>query len=58
MVPPPKKGIYAIRGTTVSCKSSKQTCIAKSVIKSEIIVLDKAGEEAGWPWNFLEDIPS
>jgi hypothetical protein len=58
MVPPLKKSIYAIRGATVSCKSSKQTCVAKSAIKYEIIVLDKAGEETGWPWNFLEDISS
>jgi hypothetical protein len=55
---PVKKSIYAIKGATVSCKSSKQTCVAKSAIKYEIIVLDKAGEEAGWPWNFLEDISS
>ncbi|KAF3645400.1 putative tyrosyl-DNA phosphodiesterase 2-like [Capsicum annuum] len=41
----------------VSWKSSKQTCIAYSIMKSEFIALDKAGEEAEWIQNFLEDIP-
>ncbi|PHT40000.1 hypothetical protein CQW23_18854 [Capsicum baccatum] len=40
----------------VSWKSSKQTCIARSTIESEFIALDKAGEEAEWLRNFLEDI--
>ena len=26
-------------------------------MESEFIALDKAGEEAEWLWNFLEDIP-
>ncbi|PHT37062.1 putative plastid-lipid-associated protein 13, chloroplastic [Capsicum baccatum] len=41
----------------VSWKSSKQTCIARSTMESEFIALDKAGEEAEWLRNFLEDIP-
>ncbi|KAF3660861.1 hypothetical protein FXO37_13199 [Capsicum annuum] len=41
----------------VSWKSSQKTCIALSTMKSEFIALDKAGEEAEWLWNFLEDIP-
>ncbi|KAF3675068.1 hypothetical protein FXO38_04914 [Capsicum annuum] len=34
-----------------------QTCIARSTMESEFITLDKAGEEAEWLQNFLEDIP-
>ncbi|KAF3679208.1 hypothetical protein FXO37_03985 [Capsicum annuum] len=30
-------------------------CIAPSTRKSEFIALDKAGKEAEWLWNFLED---
>ncbi|KAL0349572.1 UNVERIFIED_CONTAM: Retrovirus-related Pol polyprotein from transposon TNT 1-94 [Sesamum radiatum] len=37
-------------------KSSKQTCIVRSTMESEFIALDKAGEEAEWLRNFLEDI--
>ncbi|KAL0288543.1 UNVERIFIED_CONTAM: Retrovirus-related Pol polyprotein from transposon TNT 1-94 [Sesamum calycinum] len=44
-------------GGAVSWKSSKQTCIARSTMESEFIALDKAGEEAEWLRNFLEDIP-
>ncbi|KAF3648173.1 hypothetical protein FXO38_18296 [Capsicum annuum] len=33
------------------------TCIARSTMESEFIALDKAGEEAEWLQNFLEDIP-
>jgi hypothetical protein len=42
----------------ISWKSSKQTCIARSTMESEFIALDKAGEEAEWLRNFLEDIPN
>ena len=41
----------------VSWKSSKQTVIVRSTMKSEFIALDKCGEEAGWLRHFLEDIP-
>ncbi|KAK6122523.1 hypothetical protein DH2020_043728 [Rehmannia glutinosa] len=49
--------IFTIGGGAVSWKSSKQTCIARSTMESEFIALDKAGEEAEWLRNFLEDIP-
>ncbi|KAK4383165.1 Retrovirus-related Pol polyprotein from transposon TNT 1-94 [Sesamum angolense] len=49
--------VFTIRGGAVSWKSSKQTCIARSTVESEFIALDKAGEEAEWLRNFLEDIP-
>ena len=41
----------------ISWKSSKQTRIARSIMESEFIALDKADEEAEWLRNFLEDIP-
>ena len=55
--------VFILGGGAVSWKSSKQTCIARSTIESEfialdkVIALDKAGEEAEWIRNFLEDIP-
>ena len=49
--------IFTIGGAAVSWRSSKQTCIARSTMESEFIALDKAGEEAEWLREFLEDIP-
>ena len=49
--------VFILGGGTVSWKSSKQTCIARSTMEAEFIALDKAGEEAEWLRNFLEDIP-
>ncbi|XP_070018941.1 secreted RxLR effector protein 161-like [Nicotiana sylvestris] len=48
--------VFAIGGGAMSWKSSKQTCISCSTMDSEFIALDKAGEEAEWLRNFLEDI--
>ncbi|PHU02785.1 hypothetical protein BC332_28036 [Capsicum chinense] len=48
---------FTIDGGAVSLKSSKQTCIARSIMESKLITLDKAGEEAKWLQNFLEDVP-
>ena len=41
----------------VSWKSSKQTVVARSIMESEFIALDKCGKEAEWLRHFLEDIP-
>ncbi|KAK4383223.1 Retrovirus-related Pol polyprotein from transposon TNT 1-94 [Sesamum angolense] len=49
--------VFTIGGGAVSWKPSKQTCIARSTMESQFIALDKAGEEAEWLRNFLEDIP-
>ncbi|XP_070007609.1 secreted RxLR effector protein 161-like [Nicotiana sylvestris] len=49
--------VFTIGGGAVSWKLSKQTCIARFTMESEFIALDKAGEEAEWLLNFLEDIP-
>ena len=50
--------VFTLGGAAVSWKSSKQTCIVRSTMESEFIALDKAGEEAEWLRNFLEDIPN
>ena len=49
--------VFTIGGATISWKSSKQTCIAKSTMESEFIALNKVGKEAECLHNFLEDIP-
>jgi len=38
--------VFTISGATISWKSTKQTCIARSTMESEFIALDKVGEEA------------
>ena len=38
--------VFTLSEETVSWKSSKQTCIARSTMEYEFIALDKAGEEA------------
>ena len=38
--------LFTLGGGAVSWKSSKQTCIARSMMEYEFIALDKAGEEA------------
>ncbi|KAF3652248.1 putative glucan endo-1,3-beta-glucosidase A-like [Capsicum annuum] len=48
--------VFTIGRGAISWKSSKQTCITRSIMESEFISLDKAGEEAERLWNFLEDI--
>ena len=54
----PQVDTFTLGGAAVSWKSSKQTCIARSTMESEFIAIDKAGEEAEWLRNFLEDIPN
>ncbi|PHU11800.1 hypothetical protein BC332_18730 [Capsicum chinense] len=49
--------VFTIGGGATPWKSSKQTCIARSIMESEFIALDKVGEEEEWLQNFLEDIP-
>ena len=49
--------VFTLIGVAVSWKFSKQTCIARSTMESEFIALDKAGKEAEWLRQFLEDIP-
>ena len=49
--------VFTLRGVVVSWKSSKQTVIARSTMKSKFIAVDKCGEEAEWLRYFLDDIP-
>ncbi|GJS53282.1 zinc finger, CCHC-type containing protein [Tanacetum coccineum] len=49
--------VFTLRGAAISWKSSKQTVIAKSMMESEFITLDKCREEAEWLRQFVEDIP-
>ena len=49
--------VFTLASATVSWKSSKQTIITLSTMKSEFITLDKGGEEAEWLRHFIEDIP-
>ncbi|GJZ46808.1 hypothetical protein Tco_0600640 [Tanacetum coccineum] len=49
--------VFTLGGAAISWKSSKQTVIAKSMMESEFIALDKCGEEAEWLHQFVEDIP-
>ncbi|GKB12735.1 hypothetical protein Tco_0846658 [Tanacetum coccineum] len=49
--------VFTLGGTAISWKSSKQTAIAKSMMESESIALDKCREEVKWLRQFVEDIP-
>ena len=49
--------IFTLGGGAVSWKSSKQTCIARSTMESELIALEKACSEAEWLRNLLVDLP-
>jgi hypothetical protein len=48
--------VFTFCGTLVLWKSFKQTCIIRFTMKSEFIAFDKAGDEAKWIQNFLDDI--
>ena len=50
--------VFTLGGAAGSWKSSKQTCIVRSTMELEFIALDKAGKEAEWLRNFLENIPN
>ncbi|XP_021747865.1 uncharacterized protein LOC110713724 [Chenopodium quinoa] len=49
--------VFTLSGGAVSWKSGKQTCIARSTMEAEFIVLDLATQEADWLRNLLIDIP-
>jgi hypothetical protein len=49
--------VFTFGGVVVLWKSTKQTCITRSMMKLDFIALDKVREEAKWILNFLEDIP-
>ncbi|KAD4585942.1 hypothetical protein E3N88_23543 [Mikania micrantha] len=49
--------VFTLGGAAIAWKPSKQTLIARSTMESEFIALDKAGEEAEWLRQFVEDVP-
>ena len=49
--------VFTLKGAAISWKSSKQTVITRSIMKSEFITLEKCGEEVERLRHFLEDIP-
>ena len=49
--------VFTLAGVVVSWKFFKQIVIARFIMESEFIVLDKCGEEAEWLCHFLKDIP-
>ena len=49
--------VFTLGGGVVAWKSSKQTLIATSNMKSELIALESTGKEAEWLRNFLSGIP-
>ena len=49
--------IFTLGGGVVAWKSSKQTLIATSTVKSEFIALESASKEAEWLRTFLSRIP-
>ena len=44
--------IFTLGGTTISSKSSKQTCTASSTMELKFVTLDKAEKEAEWLRQF------
>ena len=48
---------FTLESAAVSLEFSKQTVIARSIMESEFIALDKSGEEVEWLNHFIEDIP-
>jgi len=52
--------MFTLRGIAISWKSSKQTCIAHSIMKSKFISLDKTREEVKWLrqfWRWSKRMP-
>ena len=49
--------VFTLGGDGISWKLSKQTCVEKSTVEFEFIVLDKTREEVEWLQNVLEVIP-
>jgi hypothetical protein len=49
--------VFTLVGGAVSWKSSKQTCIARSIMEAKLVALEKAGFEAEWLRSLLVDLP-
>lgn len=40
--------LHIFRGAAISSKSTLKTCVVKSTMKSDFIILEKAATEADW----------
>ncbi|KAL6318624.1 hypothetical protein AAG906_000702 [Vitis piasezkii] len=49
--------VFTLGGSAVSWKSTKQTCITRSIMEVEFIALEKTSSEVEWLINLLVDIP-
>jgi len=49
--------VFTLRDGTIAWRSTRQTIIARSTMKSEFVALEMAGSEAEWLKNFLANIP-
>ena len=56
-VKPTREYVLTLAGGVVSWKSSKQICIAKSTMESELVALEKVRSEAEWLRSLLINIP-
>ena len=56
-VKPASGYVFTLAEGAVSWKSSKQTCIARFTMESELVALEKAGSEAEWLRSLLIDLP-
>ena len=55
-VKPTSGYVFTLVGGAISWKSSKQTCIARSTMKAELVALEKAGSEVEWLKSLLVDL--
>ena len=56
-VKPTSGYVFTLAGGAVSWKSSKQTCILRSTMESELVALEKAEFKSEWLRSLLIDIP-
>ena len=56
-VKPTSGYVFTLAGGAVSWKSSKQTCIVRSTMESELVALEKAEFKSEWLRSLLIDIP-
>ena len=49
--------VFVLGGGVISCKSSKQPCLARSTMEAELIALKLTDHESEWLRNLLDDIP-
>ena len=50
--------VHILKGEVISWKSTKQTCIVKSIMGSKFIAFEEAGSKDEWIKNLVLDMPS